>query len=168
MEEVSPLSVEKKIPLSPISDHDSAFETDHVCEKPLPTHNWFKPTVINVITAGHRPRPLSSSSSLLHLSTLNLDPDAAIRANGRAGTPNSLTKRFSQWLLNALPALPPLEPDASSEHRTSTAMSRWSSSAPTAHTKQSSTSTYWTYGAKPSLDIEKSVVPMSPGVGVAY
>lgn len=171
MEEVSPLSVEGKFPLSPISDHDSTFEAEVVCAKSLPTHNWFRPTVINVITAGHQHRPLSGVSSSLNPSTLNLDPfhpEAAVRAHGRAGTPNSFTKRFSQWLLKALPALPTIEMDMSSEHRPSTSTSRWSSSAPTAHTKQSSTSTYWTYGAKQSLDMEKTIMPMSPGVGVAF
>lgn len=174
MEETSPSSGEKKVPLSPISDHSSAFEVDHACEKTLPQNNWFKPTVINVITAGHQPRPLSGSSSFLNTSTLNLDPfhpDAPARGISRAGTPNSLHKRFSQWLLKVLPALPPIEMDTPCEPRPSTALSRWSSSAPTvtAHTKQSSTSTYWTYGAKPSFDIsEKTAPPMSPGVGVAF
>jgi len=167
MEEVSPLSVERKLPLSPILDHDSTFESEFVAEKPSsPAHQWFQSPVHAQETSTHRPKSSSGSSTLLNASTLNLDPFQP-DAKSRADTPNSLRNRFSQWLLKALPSLPPLELDTPYQRRSSS-MTSYSASAPTAHTKQSSTSSYWAYGDGSSMDIEKALSPRVTSVGVAF
>ena len=164
LEETSPLSADKNLQLSPILDQDSTFESDVVGEKvESGTHHWFQSSAHAQEPSAHRPKSSSGSSTLLNASTLNLDlfkPDTP----SRVGTPNSLRNRFSQWLLKALPSLPPLESDFSNHRRPSTVTS-YSTSSPTVHTKQSSTSTYW--GDRGSIDIEKALAPRITSVGVA-
>ena len=153
MEEVSPLSTEKKITLSPILDHESTFESDLVTVKASsPTNQWFHES------SSHRPKSSSGSSTLFNAPTLDLNvfqPDLP----QRSGTPSSIVNRFSQWLVKALPLLPPIELNNPGQRR---------SSSVTAHTKQSSTSSYWDFGKHDSVDIEKSISPRITSVGVAF
>ncbi|KAL6719959.1 hypothetical protein ACLMJK_001880 [Lecanora helva] len=170
VEEVSPLSTEKKEPPSPAQQRDSFAEPEIISEKPLPAaaQQWSRTSVHSQDQSTHRPKSSSGSSTLFNPPTLvNLDlfqPDTP----SRAGTPNSLRDRFSQWLLKALPSLPPLEmaTTTSGQRRPSTVSTY--TSAPTVHTKQSSTSSYWAYGYRDSIDAEKALSPGITPVGVAF
>ena len=165
MEEVSPLSTDKKLGLSPILDNDSTSEADLAGEKTLSAgHHWFQSSSHAQEQSTHRPKSSSGSSTLLNAPILNFDlfqPDSP----NRIGTPNSLRNRFSQWLMKALPSLPPTELDVSNRRHSST-ISLFSTSAPTTHTKQSSTSSYW--GDRRSMEIEKALCPRVANVGVAF
>ena len=179
MEEVSPISpaLNKKTALSPILDRDDHAESQSNFEIEHPTEekDWPHPELFASGPTLHKARSSTGSSTLLnpptpHLDNLHLEsPSVTTRILSTAPSQTSLRNRFSQWLLKALPTATP-EPVITGR-RSSTPLSMYSMSATaadlsSAHTKQSSmSSSYWT---RPSVDVEKAMVPIVPAVGMAF
>ena len=180
VEETSPLSPKsketKKAPqLSPISDTGSIFESNHsFTEKNLAHHT----SKTSLRSGGAEPQISHQAHSSDGSRTLVDDPRRPSTTHSptpalpvKAGITDTLRNRLSQWLLKALPSLPPIEIDldGTGGRRPSAAKSMYSISRPiTAHVKGDSVDSYWTYGASESVDMEKAVSPNVSGVGVAF
>ncbi|MCJ1278484.1 hypothetical protein MMC21_006301 [Puttea exsequens] len=186
-EEVSPVSpiVNKKLPLSPIPDHDDTADCDSILELDHSSDekDWQHNTANSVQLSSHQARSSSGSSTLLNPPTPYLDPfrpetpSVTTKILSTHPSQSSLRNRLSNWLLKALPTAPVPADNVNEERRASTPLSLWSESATAnelsrMHTKQSSmSSSYWGRG---SVDVEKAMVPMVPvvptatNVGVAF